>query len=57
MRFKPAFPGKVLRKPLWAWSTYQRPLTILAVVSSDTRMLPELTEVSYCPKHNSLLTS
>ncbi|KAK3278976.1 hypothetical protein CYMTET_13119 [Cymbomonas tetramitiformis] len=49
VRFDSVFPGKVLRKPLWAWSTYNRPLTISSVASSDARMVPELEEVILPP--------
>jgi hypothetical protein len=43
VRFEPSFPGLMRKKPLWAWSTYEKPLTILNVVSSDARLVPQVT--------------
>eukprot|EP01088_Endostelium_zonatum_P018590 TRINITY_DN601_c0_g1_i2.p1 TRINITY_DN601_c0_g1~~TRINITY_DN601_c0_g1_i2.p1 ORF type:complete len:1977 (-),score=611.23 TRINITY_DN601_c0_g1_i2:44-5974(-) len=43
VKFEPAFPGKVIRKPIMAKSTYSKTVHLLSITSNDPRIIPVLT--------------
>ena len=49
LRFSPSFPGVVLRKAIHAKSTFDAPLTIRSIASSDLRLTATLTNFTLIP--------
>jgi hypothetical protein len=49
LRFSPSFPGIVLRKAVHAKSTFESPLTIHSIFSSDPRLITTVTNSTLYP--------